>query len=223
MKLLLIALLSLPVLSVSAQNNNREEKTVARHILPDVTLTAPKLDKEEEWKKSVASHIPLKAHTPYYDTVVRFSDELTRDDMEANAVHYFTKIFNSRSYRLETEKHNYTGYGNYLFCADKRIGATALYKVYYRVDITVKGNKYYVDMYDFTLENQHAEVSFAYLMKNAKDNDLSAKKILEQFHNINQQEMKKIYASMSGADRSGPATASNEGAHFYGEARKFSE
>jgi hypothetical protein len=206
MKFFLLFFMISPAIAAVAQNKLTAANLNGNNAAPGV-LPPQKIDKKGEWLKTVASRIPLKSHLPYYDSTVEYGDPLTREDAELNAQYYFERVFGSKAYRLETHKHNYTGYGSYLFCADRKEGFTALYKVYYRVTISVKNGRYNVEMNDFTLENQHNEVSFDYLMNRAKDNDQKAKDILACFHVNNQEQLKKVYNTMAAKDRE--STASN--------------
>jgi len=189
-------LVAFPVFNMTAQTRQPAKSVNVKKTLPDITFTGH-VDKKAEWLKSTASHIPLKGREPYYDTVVKYTDNFTREDMDHNAVYYFKKMFGSKMLKLESEKHSYTGYGVYVFSADKRNAAPGMYKVYYTVDITVKGCKYYVDMHDFKMENQHAEVSFFNLLSSAKENDAKSKEILAMFHTNNEYEIHRIYDVMS--------------------------
>ena len=206
MKFIFCFLVAVQALAVSSYGQSKAS-VAGKNTLPAVTFTGH-VDKKAEWEKSVAAHIPLKGRHPFYDTVVKYDDEFSREDMDHNAEYYFRKIFNSKDLKLESDKHIYTGYGMYAFASGKNKDWNALYRVRYTVEISVKGSHYYVEMHDFKLEYQHAEVSFAALYENAKDNDAQAKQILTSFHVSNEGELRKIYNIMSSKECLRQATAS---------------
>ena len=204
MKSILVGLFSLAAFSTTAQTTIPLQRLIGNHSLPAVTLTALK----PEWKESLASQIPTESNAPYYESEIKFTADVDRAQLDANAAYYFEKEFGSKSVVIETKKHNYTGYGMYLFTADKKIGAPGIYKVYYTVNIKVKGKKCFVTMSDFKLENQHSQVSFQFLVNSAKQNDTKSLSILSMFHKNNQSELTRALSSLTNREHSDYATAS---------------
>jgi hypothetical protein len=204
MKSILVGLFSLAALTASAQTPTPIQRLAGKHNLPPVTLSATKL----EWEGSLASQIPVESNAPYYDTAIQYTADIDRAQIDANAAYYFEKEFGSKSVVIETKKHNYKGYGMYLFAADKKIGTPGIYKVYYTINIKVRGKKCDVTMSDFKMENQHSQVSFQYLVNTAMQNDAKSITILSLFHRNNKAEIGKALSSMSASQHSDYATAS---------------
>ncbi len=204
MKSILLGLFSFAALSTTAQTTISTQKLAGNHQLPTVTLKAQKL----EWEGSLAASIPTSSNTPYYDTAIRFTADLDKEQLAANATYYFEKEFGSKSVVIENKKHNYTGHGMYLFATDKKLGNPGVYKVYYTINVQVKGKKCLVSMSDFKLENQHSQVSFQYLVNTAKNNDAKSITVLSLFHKYNQDELAKALVSINAKDHSDYATAS---------------
>ena len=197
MKNLLLAILLTQSTIGMAQN-----KVIARNLDgvgpgPNARRVLPTAKSRCELHQFNVSEVPLDGGSAYYDSTIEYGKTVSRETLESNAAWYFEHLFTSKAYRLETHKHNYTGYGAYFFCADKNEGVTAVYKVNYRATITVKNNYYKVTLSEFAIENQHTEVSFDFLMNRAKDNDSKAKSILALFHQTNKDELKKIYDTMN--------------------------
>ena len=198
MKSILVGLFSFAAFAATAQTT-----TTNHHSTP-----ATQVAEQSEWESSLASDIPTSSNLPYYDTSLKFTADVDRAQLDANAAYYFEKEFGSKSVVIETKKHNYTGYGMYLFASDKKIGTPGIYKVYYTINIQVKGKKCYVTMSDFKMENQHSPVSFQYLVNNAKNNDTKSITVLSLFHRNNTEEMSKALSSITSREHSDYATAS---------------